>query len=189
MTSKDSQVLRKTRVRFAANALGVMVVGIAGYVGFVAFAGSDRDTGVGVVALGAVTGFAAFFSPCSFPLLLTFLTRKSTESRGAAVLSALRVGIGAAVLLGVVAAVVAGGGTALTSVVAFDSVTGRVFRFIVGATLVAFGLRQARLVRFRMPWLDSVARSAGKTFAPSRAKSAAQGDVLYGFGYLLAGFG
>lgn len=189
MTAKESQAVRKTRVRFAANALGVLVVGMAGYLGFVSFAGTDRGIGTGVVALGAVTGFAAFFSPCSFPLLLTFLTRKSSESRSAAVISAFRVGIGAAALLASVAVAVAGGGTALTSIVAFDSVAGRVFRFAVGAMLVAFGLRQAQLVRFRMPWLDTVARSAGTTFAPSRVKSAALGDVVYGFGYLLAGFG
>lgn len=77
----DDIALRlRSRFRFAATALGVLVVGGAGYVGFVAFVESDREVGAGVMILAAATGFAAFFSPCSFPLLLTFLARRSDAS-------------------------------------------------------------------------------------------------------------
>jgi cytochrome c biogenesis protein CcdA len=189
MSTKDAVAIRRARVRFAATALGVVIVGIAGYLGFLAFAGADGNVGTGVVVLGATTGFAAFFSPCSFPLMLTFLARRSAESKKVAFLSALRVGAGAAVMLAVLAAIVAGGGTALASVVTFDTVAGRIFRFTIGATLVVVGLRQARLLNFRMPWTDRIAGTAGTMFDPSKISGTGRSDFVYGFGYLLAGFG
>jgi len=167
----------------------VLVIGIAGYFGFTTFAKSSREIGTGVVVLGAVTGFAAFFSPCSFPLLLTFLAKRSSESRSAAALSALRVGAGAALLLALFAAVIVAGGNAVAGVLEFDSVAGRVFRGLVGGTLVVFGLRQARLISFRIGLFDRVAGSAAQALDPSQISSPARQDFLYGFGYLLAGFG
>lgn len=180
---------RRSRVRFAATALGLVVVGVAGYLGFVAFVGSDRTVAAGMMVLAAGTGFAAFFSPCSFPLLLTFLTRRSVDSPSAALLSALRVAAGAALLLGAVAAVIAAGGSAVGGVVEFDSPTGRLFRAGVGLLLIGFGLRQARLWGVRMRWLDRVAGVSARMFDPGRVTNPARGDVVYGFGYLLAGFG
>lgn len=180
---------RRSRLRFAATALGLMVVGVAGYLGFVAFVGSDRTVAAGVMVLAAGTGFAAFFSPCSFPLLLTFLTRRSADSPGAALVSALRVAAGAALLLAAVAAVIAAGGTAVGSVIEFDSTPGRWFRLGVGLILIGFGLRQARLCGVRMPWLDRVAGASARVFDPTRVTSPARRDLVYGFGYLLAGFG
>ena len=88
----ERALVRRSQLRFAVVVLGVLVVGVAGYVGFVAFAGSEQGPATGVMVLGALTGFAAFFSPCSFPLLLTFLVTRSTESRGEAALSALQIG-------------------------------------------------------------------------------------------------
>jgi len=180
---------RRQRVRFVAIAAGLAVVGVAGYLGFVAFVGLDRDLGTGIMVLAAATGFAAFFSPCSFPLLLTFLSRRSSESTGAALLSALRVGAGAAALLLIAAVMMASAGTAIASVVEFDSTSGRVFRASIGVVLILFGLRQARLVRFRMHWLDGVAGRAGRVFDPSQVSGRARSDFVYGFGFLLAGFG
>lgn len=180
---------RRARARFGAVTVGVVVVAVAGYVGFVAFVESSPGVSAGVMVLAATTGFAAFFSPCSFPLLLTFLTRKSTESTGAAVASALRVGAGAAVLLGLFAVAMVAGGAALGRVVEFDSTSGRVFRFAIGVLLIVFGLRQAQLFGVRMRWLDRVAVSAGRMMDPARVSNPAGVDFAYGFGYLLAGFG
>lgn len=185
----ERALLRRSQFRFAVVVLGVLVVGVAGYLGFVAFAGSERGPATGVMVLGALTGFAAFFSPCSFPLLLTFLVTRSTESRGEAALSALRVGAGAAALLGVLAVIIVGGGAALASVVEFDSVSGRVFRLAIGLVLIALGLRQAHLFGVRMRWIDRVAGSASRIFDSSSVSGRVRGDVAYGFGYLLAGFG
>ena len=117
----DETSRRRSRARFLSTAIGLLVVGVAGYVGFVALARSDRNVSAGVMALAAGTGFAAFFSPCSFPLLLTFLTRRSADSRGAALLSALRVAAGAALLLAAMASLIAVGGVAVGRIVQFDS--------------------------------------------------------------------
>jgi cytochrome c biogenesis protein CcdA len=185
----DVTARRRSRVRFAATAVGAFVVGLAGYSGFVAFVGSEQNVAAGVMVLAAGTGFAAFFSPCSFPLLVTFLTRRSADSSCAALLSALRVAAGAALLLAVVAATIALGGTALGDVIKFDSAAGRLFRFSVGLVLVLFGLRQARLAVLRMRWLDRIAGASARLFDPGQVSSPARRDVVYGFGYLLAGFG
>ncbi len=179
----------RVRARLVATTVGVAVVGLAGYVGFVAFVGSERDLSAGVLVLAAATGFAAFFSPCSFPLLLTFLARRAADTRGAALLSAVRVGAGAALLLTVVGTAMIAGGTALGDVVAFDSAPGRVFRSGVGLVLFSFGLYQARLVRLRMRWPDRIAGSAAKVLDPARISQPGARDVVYGFGYLLVGFG
>ena len=180
---------RRGRVRFVTVTLGLLVVGVFGYLGFVGFVESDKAGASSVLILGALTGFAAFFSPCSFPLLLTFLTRRGEESKGSALMSALRVGAGATLLLGILGLALAVGGSALASIVQFDSPSGRAFRLAVGVILIVFGLRQSRLIAFRMGWMDSVARTAGGRLAPSKTATRAGGDFAYGFGYLLAGFG
>ncbi len=185
----DMSLRARSRARFAAVAAGLLVVGIAGYVGFVAFARTGRSSGSALLLLAAATGFAAFFSPCSFPLLLTFLARRADESVVTTAVTALRVGAGAASLLVVLGGFVAVSGDALTSVIAFDQPVGRAFRLVVGMLLVGLGLRQARLLRLRMPWLDWVAGRAASAFDPSRRSSRAAGDFAYGFGYLIAGFG
>ena len=165
------------------------MVGLAGYAGFVAFTRTDRAAGVGMLALAAATGFAAFFSPCSFPLMLTFLTRQATSSRVTAVASALFVAVGAASLLALVAAVLAAGGQAIAGMVALGTISGRVFRLGIGALLIAFGLRQTQLIRVRMRWLDLVGATASRRLDPVRVSSRFGRDFAYGFGYLLAGFG
>ena len=180
---------RRSRARFSAVVAGLVVVGVAGYVGFVAFVGSDPGVAAGVMVLAAATGFAAFFSPCSFPLLLTFLARRSTDSPAVALASALRVAGGAALLLAVLAAAIVFGGFAIGGIVQFDSTTGRVFRLFVGLLLVIFGLRQARLLPPRMRWLDRVAGFSARILDPGRVSHPVRSDVTYGFGYLLAGFG
>ncbi|HEX6301235.1 MAG TPA: hypothetical protein VF148_12280 [Acidimicrobiia bacterium] len=185
----DTALRRRTLARFLATALGVIVVGVAGYFGFVVFVGSERQAATGAMVLAAGTGFAAFFSPCSFPLLLTFLTRRSEESAGTAIMSALRVGGGAAVLLAMMAGVVAAGGSAFARVVEFDSAAGRVFRLAIGVVLIVFGLRQANVLRLRMRWLDTIAGASGRLLDSSKVRSQAGRDVVYGFEYLLAGFG
>lgn len=184
---RTDQQAARARARFGAVAAGVAVAGAAGYAGFVAFA--ERDTALAVLPLGAATGFAAFFSPCSFPLLLTFLAREGEAGRRAALASALRVGAGAAFLLAAVGALVLAGGTALAGVVEFDSAPGRLFRGGIGAGLLVLGAYQFGLVRRRLGALDAVAAFADRLPAPSRMRHAATRDLAFGFGYLVAGFG
>jgi cytochrome c biogenesis protein CcdA len=176
-------------VRFTLVTFGVLLVGIAGYLGFVAFVQTDAPGSSSVLVLGALTGFAAFFSPCSFPLLLLFLSRRAEESTRSAMTSSLRVGMGAALMLALMGLVLIVVGASVGGVLQFDQPSGRTFRLILGAVLIIFGLKQSRLVRIPMGWMDSVASRAGQRFDPSKTSSRARGDVLYGFGYLLAGFG
>ena len=180
---------RRVRARFIAVVIGLLITGLAGYVGFVSFVGSDRAVGAATLALGATTGFAAFFSPCSFPLLLTFLARRSSTSMRESLASALRAGAGATAFLALAAILVATVGGAVAGVVAFDTATGRVFRSLVGFFLIVMGLRHARVVAFRMPWLDRVAAATHGRLDPMSVPSLGRRDFVYGFGYLLAGFG
>lgn len=175
---------RRARIRFVLVAAGVMLVGMVGYAGFVSFADADRSWAPGILVLGATTGFAAFFSPCSFPLLLTFLARRSEESRVSSTLAALRVGLGASVLLALLGVAMVSIGTAFGAVAQFDQPAGRVLRGVVGLLLIFLGLKQSGLVKLQFRWTYRFARVAGSTLSRSKG-----GDVLYGFGYLLAGFG
>lgn len=170
-------------------AVGVFLVGVAGYMGFVAFVQSDGPGGSSVLMLGALTGFAAFFSPCSFPLLLLFLARRADESTGSVLASSLRVGLGASLMLALVGLSFVVIGSSIGGLLIFDQPSGRVFRMILGGVLIVFGLKQSRLVKLPLGWMDSVASAAGQRFDPSRASTRVGGDILYGFGYLLAGFG
>lgn len=176
---------RRAQVRFLAVALGLLVVGIFGYLGFRVVATGALSAGS--IGLGAATGFAAFFSPCSFPLLLTFLTKRSGESTSESVASAARVALGVAVLLAVVAIVVIVAGDALATAVAFDQLAGRTLRALIGVGLVVLGAYQAHLIR-RFRVFDRIASVAAKSLEPRSRRRWAR-DLTYGFGYLLAGFG
>lgn len=171
---------------------GSVAAGVGGYLGFVAFVenGSLGGLGAGVMGLAVATGFAAFFSPCSFPLLVTFLVRQNESgSRRNALASSLVVGLGAIVFFGLLAIVLALVGEGLGRLVGFDTTTGRLFRGLLGGFLVLLGLRQANLIKTRFGVFDILASAAGKTFDTSKIESPAARDFLYGFGYVLAGFG
>lgn len=188
----EALLARRSRLRLAAVTLGLLLVGLAGYVGFVAFVENDAGSGwgAGVMGLAVATGFAAFFSPCSFPLLLTFLSRQSeTRSRSQVLVSSLVVGLGAVSFFAVLALVLVIGGEGLARVVGFDTLTGRLFRASIGILLLFLGLRQANLIHVQLTVFDSVAGSAARRFDPSRHDNQTIRDFVYGFGYLLAGFG
>ncbi len=185
----EPERLRRSRIRFGVLVAGTLAIGVAGYVGFFAFVESAPGIAAGVMILAAGTGFAAFFSPCSFPLLLTLLARGSAETRRTALASAVRIGAGATLFFALVATVLALGGSALEGIIGFDTTAGRFFRLMVGLLLIVFGLRQAGSVRLGMRWLDRVAAAAGQVLDPSRHENRARSDVVYGFGYVLVGFG
>src|ERR671919_2564476 len=72
----------RTRYVLLVGALGF--VGLAGYAGYVLFPrfALPPVAGAGLVALAAGAGVASFFSPCSFPLLLTLLSRGIAAEQG-----------------------------------------------------------------------------------------------------------
>jgi cytochrome c biogenesis protein CcdA len=178
---------RRARVRFVVTAAGVVVAGGAGYLGFVAFV-DQRQEIAGVLTLAAATGFAAFFSPCSFPLMLSFLGRRVETSAGSLTGSVVLVAGGAATFLAMVALVVAVTGGWFAAVVNFASPVGRLLRVAVAGFLLVFGARQVGLIRIAAGWLDRVSSLAARALDPSGHRGAGR-DFLYGFGYLLAGFG
>ena len=186
MIGADDRLVRRAGARYLVVALGLVTVGLFGYLGFRVVA--TGGVSAGSVGLGAATGFAAFFSPCSFPLLLTFLTKRSGESPRESLASAARVALGVAVLLTLIAVGVIFVGASLAKVVAFDRAVGRIFRGLVGVVLVVLGLHQAHVMQVRFTVFDGVA-SITASGLQSRSRRRWVGDVTYGFGYLLAGFG
>lgn len=73
------------------------MVAAAGYVGFRTAGHLNLGTtaGAGVVVLAVVTGFSAFFSPCSFPLLLGLLASSdASTARGQTKSDGLRTAAG-----------------------------------------------------------------------------------------------
>lgn len=180
----------RTRARLAAVTVGTLLVGLAGYGGFVAFTGGDRAATAGVWALAAGTGFAAFFSPCSFPLLLTHLARRAEETPGRAIVAASRMAIGALLLFALLAGALAVAGSAIGGAVSFDTTLGRALRLVVAVALAIIGLRHSGLWRRPFRWTGRLAsRAAAAIDRTRRLEPGAGRDLAHGFGYLLAGFG
>lgn len=124
----DTTLVRRRLLRWSAVLLGLLLVGAGGYLGFVAFAGdgSGGNVGAGTMGLAVATGFASFFSPCSFPLLLTFLTRQSERARPKAFAASLTVGLGAIAFFAMLGLLLALAGEGVTRMVGFDTITGRI---------------------------------------------------------------
>jgi cytochrome c biogenesis protein CcdA len=174
----------------------VTLVAVAGYGGFRVAAGLDlaAETGIGLVVLAVITGFAVFFSPCSFPLLVAMLAgtdraaatgRHRRDSLGVA----LAIGAGASIFLLTVGAVVGLLGEGVVRSIGFSTTPGRLLRGAVAVTIIAAGLTQLgvlrlplwRIARFAQP----IDRQRTKV-APTDRQAA---NVLYGFGFVIAGFG
>lgn len=177
--------------------LATVLVGLTGFAGFALFPGLDLPAGVGagLVALAAAAGVAAFFSPCSFGLLVTMLARPlgggegTGRPSGRAVRYASALSLGATAFLMVLGAVVALGGDALVGNVTFDSTSGQVLRIVVGAGLVIFGLVQLGVLRVDLRRFEPATHGFLRAQAKLRRRRPFAGFVLFGFVYLLAGFG
>lgn len=174
--------------------MGVTASALGGYGGFRWAATLDLggQAGAGLIALAVVTGFAVFFSPCSFPMLITMLagpTGDETENgqRHDGVRSALAVGFGASAFLLLTGAAIGLLGDGLADQVGFSTTGGRILRGVVAGVLVLFGLVQLGMIE--LP-LAKLARLAGpldrRRVAVTHRR---RGQVLYGFGFVLAGFG
>ncbi len=149
--------------------------------------------GGALLLLAAAAGIASFFSPCSFPLLLSILARApgvASDRRVAASLSyAAALAVGAAVFLILAGLVIALLGTALFAGVTFTSTTGRLIRAAVGVVLIFFGLVQLNRMPFEFRALEPAVHGAMRRQAAFRHEHPLPGFFLFGFGYVLAGFG
>ncbi len=180
---------------FLAAIVGVLA--LAGYTGYVLYPRFDLPaaSGIGLLVLAAGAGIASFFSPCSFPLLVTLLARESGGRTGEprtplprALSFATALALGASVFLLLTGTAIALGAAALFEGVTFTSTAGRVIRLVVGTLLILLGLIQVGLLPVSFS-AHAVANPLMRRQARLRREQPTLGVGLFGFGYILAGFG
>lgn len=178
--------------------LAVAVTALAGYVGYELYPRFDLPAvdGAGLLALASGAGIASFFAPCSFPLLVTLLSRQVGDSAGPRQAGsrplpfALALATGAAAFLVLFGILIALGGSAFASSVTFTSTIGITLRIAVGVALIILGLVQFGILAdtsFRS--VERVTKRLNRAQAGLRRKHPVTGFTAFGFFYLLAGFG
>ena len=182
--------------RYLLLILALFLVALAGYAGYVFYPRFDLPavSGSGLLFLAAAAGVASFFSPCSFPLLATLLARQVRDAEhGQMWARLLRSGgalaLGATLFLLLVGTAIALGAASLFAQVTFTSTAGRIIRAGLGSLLIVLGVLQ---------WQGSLPGS-GPAFRLFRPLAALQARWrrerptlafgLFGFGYILGGFG
>lgn len=182
--------------RYAVLVFAVVVVAVAGYAGYVVYPRFDLPAiqGAGLLGLAAAAGIASFFSPCSFPLLVGLLGRQAvaqTESGRSANPAVFggALALGAAVFMLLAGLVIALGGEALFAGVTFTSTAGITIRTIVGLLLIFLGLIQIGILPFSLHGVKRLGRPITRAQARLRRERPVAGFAVFGFGYVLAGFG
>lgn len=183
--------------RYGLLVLGVAALALAGYVGYELYPRFDLPAaeGAGLLILATGAGIASFFAPCSFPLLVTLLSRPAgrrrsatTEARPLVFGAALAAGAAAFLLLSGV--VIALGGRAFFESVTFTSTAGRTLRIIVGSLLIVLGLIQLGVfAASSFHVVEGVTKNLNRSQARLRREHPVAGYLAFGFFYLLAGFG
>ncbi|MGH8986627.1 MAG: cytochrome c biogenesis protein CcdA [Acidimicrobiia bacterium] len=194
----DARTVRPA-LRYLALASGAVALALAGYAGYVLYPRFDlpAGTGLGLLVLAAAAGIASFFSPCSFPLLVSMLARPLQADRTArqrrplrhAVEFAAALSVGATAFLLLAGLLIALGGGAAFENVTFTSATGRVIRSVVGMLLITLGLVQLERLRVNLRRFEPATHGFLRGQARLRRRHPMLGFGLFGFGYLLAGFG
>lgn len=188
---------RPGRVRYALLALGVILAGLAGYLGYVTFPRFQLPavSGAGLLLLAAGAGLAAFFSPCSFPLLVTLLAREVDGGREErrrlrpVLVFAGAFSAGAVAFLIALGTLIGLGGRGLAASVTFTSPTGIGIRIAVGAALIVLGLMQADIVPVSFHGAERLTRPFMQWQAGLRRAHPVAGSAMFGFAYLIIGFG
>lgn len=199
-------------IRYGLLVLGIAVLAVAGYAGYELYPRFDLPAveGAGLFLLAAGAGIASFFSPCAFPLLVTLLGRETGareagppsggnrtgppagpggDRLGRSLRFATALSLGAAAFLALAGLGIALGGSALFRDVTFTSVAGRILRAAVGGLLILLGLVQLGTLPSPLHAVESLARPLLGRQAELRRRRPTAGLALFGFGYLLAGFG
>lgn len=183
-------------VRWLLLVAGLLLLALAGYGGYVLYPRFNLPavTGAGLLLLAAGAGLASFFSPCSFPLLATLLARQTRDvERSEAWARLLRfaaaLAAGVTLFLLLAGGAIALGAAPLFTRVTFASPAGRIIRLAAGSVLVLLGMFQWRGVS---PGSGAVYRAA-KPLIEAQARLRRDQPTLafglFGFGYVLAGFG
>lgn len=162
------------------------LIGYLGYVFYPRFNLSAANTGLLLLAVTA--GLASLFSPCSFPLLLTLLVREAKPD-GRLLRSATAFITGMTLFLVLVGLALTLGAGDWISAITFTSVAGRLLRLVAGLVLIGFGLWQARGESLRFSWYNRILEPLWTKQAQLRRRQTTVSYSLYGFGYILAGFG
>jgi cytochrome c biogenesis protein CcdA len=184
------------RIRYGLLAVAIVLAGVAGYVGYALYPRFDLPsvTGAGLLLLAAGAGVAAFFSPCSFPLLLTLLARQvhggppANRLRSALVFAAA-FSAGAVAFVLSFGALIGLGGRGIASSVTFTSPTGIAIRILVGLLLVVLGLIQAEVLPVSFHAVEGLTRPILQRQASFRREHPVGGFAALGFAYLIIGFG
>jgi len=177
------------------------VVALAGYAGYELYPRFDLPAleGAGLLVLAAGAGIASFFAPCSFPLLVTLLSRQAGRSdeggrsdggEGRPALFAAALAGGATLFLIVLGGLIALGGSAFAARVTFTSTVGITLRIVVGTALVILGLVQIGVLAdspFRA--VERGTKRLSQKQAKLRRQHPVAGFTAFGFFYLAAGFG
>jgi cytochrome c biogenesis protein CcdA len=184
---------------YAALALATAAVALIGYLGYVFYPRFDLPAGTGatLLVLAAGAGIASFFSPCSFPLLLSMLARPIAAEAQAqtghpfrkAALFAAGLSFGASLFLVVVGVAIAAGASTYFDDVTFTSTAGITIRVVVGVLLITLGLIQLERLPVSFRRFEPAMHGYLRQQAQVRRRRPVVGFTLFGFGYLLAGFG
>jgi copper chaperone CopZ/cytochrome c biogenesis protein CcdA len=182
--------------RFLLLAVAVVLIAVAGYIGYVLYPRFDLPAvqGAGLLGLAAAAGLASFFSPCSFPLLVGLLSRQAVAQgrsgrKARPVVFGGALAAGAATFMLLAGLIIAAGGEALFAGVTFTSTAGVTIRAVVGAALVLLGLMQTGIVPLSLQRVSSLGAGISRRQARLRRQHPVAGFGLFGFGYVLAGFG
>lgn len=193
----DASSGRGAAARLAALAVALVAVGALGYTAYATYPRFDLPAlDLGPLLLLAVgAGVTSFFSPCAFALLAALLGREVREAPGLrpapvrAAGFAVAMSAGAALFLLLLGGVIALGGGALVGSVTFTSSAGRLLRLGVGAALVLLGLVQLGRLPLPLHSLERGAKPLMRAAQRPRERRSFPAFFLFGFGYLLAGFG
>ena len=175
--------------------VGVLLLALTGYAGYVVYPRFNLSaaTGMSLLPLAALAGVASLFSPCSFPLLLTLLAREAEEKNGRSSSRLIRFAtafaVGAALFLLLAGAALALGAAPLFARVTFTSTGGRSLRAVAGLVLIGIGVWQLQGRSFTAGRVNAVLQPLWRAQARLRRERSTAGVALYGFGYILAGFG
>jgi len=170
------------------------LVGYGAYVRYPRFSLPDAF-GLTLLILASAAGVASFFSPCSFPLLVTLIAHQPSNSGqsetplGRGWVRAGALSAGAATFLLLMGAAIAFGFAPLLGEVTFTSVTGRLIRTFMGMLLIILGVFQSQGKTFSFTLLDEVLKPVWKVQMRLRKRGTFVGAFLYGFVYILAGLG
>lgn len=198
MANSQVQSMEQKKVKFLVLLLEAGVLVFAGYLGKLGAPGfhlSGTD-GLGIMLLAAGTGMAVFFSPCSFPLLLSHIggiggKGRNSESRSVVQIVRFAMGfsLGLCCFLLLAGGLVGWAGEGMRAVLPASGFVATVFRATMGALLVVFGLIQTNVLIVDFRILPRFTRGLRLAQAGLGANHPVAGSVVFGFGYALAGFG